>query len=85
MTPPQHPITFTDFITKKEVLQIVKGIVQYYDNKLTEMKVQLNECKIKQQQIANHDINCINGESHPTVKVNSRLGSGFNHSKMGGG
>lgn len=37
MTPPSQNLTFTDFITKKEVLQIVKSLVQYYDSKFADI------------------------------------------------
>lgn len=58
MTPPSNPITFTDFITKREVLQIVKGLVQYYDGKISELSLKLNESLSKKQNEMNC---CING------------------------
>lgn len=43
MTPPQKPFTFTDFVTKREMLQIVKGLVQFYDLKIAEVKNLVSE------------------------------------------
>ena len=33
----------TDFVTKREMLQIVKGLVQFYDLKIAEVKALMSE------------------------------------------